>query len=408
MRLKKSDVVCWYPSAMVDFKSILNWTDGRGNKLKPNVFLFTDYSYGGNLINNYEDALVRLRNDFDNIEFTLTLANVISFYNSENIENEVINNGNNIDDNYYHLSPNEYINYLKYANNHGDVIFRSQLFEGQQLWIDDNLDLSGLENIISLGPIAGISGWVKIINTNLTKAEFEGIKVNRIYTNSDINLFQINCEGMACISFGDSKIILMPFSNQELYNCLVNNALKLNCFYAKRTTDNFSYIDTLTSIGVKEAMLGTLTTGEEECLIVRNQDFRYKKLGQPFQAICSINDFNDFVQLYALVEEGVSNRAKSFVERKINDKNNETIKNIVHYLLSERDPSENILDFLKSTVDKDIKTQKAFEYFNILAPITENLDDFIWAITAFTKALFDEEQIESLTLNEAILILKNN
>ena len=304
IKLKNSDVVCWYPSPMIDFKSILNWEHARGNKLQPNVFLFTDNLYSSHLINNYEDASVRFRNDFNNVDYRTDLINMLIFYN-------------------------------------GSRIFK---------------------------------------------------------------------KGMACFSFNDKKIILIPHeymtdSNQTFYKYIVNNSISIDCLYAKRTCDDFGYINTLTSIGVKEAMLGTMTD-EEDSLIVRNNDFRYKKIGEPFQAIASINDFCDFVQLYNLLEVGVSDRAKLFVEKTIIN-NNDTMHNMIHYLFSEREPSEKLKDFMKSTVDKDIQTQEAFKYFNILPPITENLDDFVWAIIVFTKTLFNDEQIEKFTITEALFILEN-
>jgi hypothetical protein len=405
MRLKESDVVCWYPSAGLDYSSYLNWMNSRGNKLEPNVFLFTDNLYEHHILNGYENELIQFRNDFNNIDCHFELINVLSFFHSEKINEEVINDYT-INNNYHHLSPNEYIDYMKCCGNRGKIIFKNQaLFGGKELWIDGDLNLAELKNIISLGPIAGVSGFVNINNTNLTKDDFEGINVNRIYTSEDINIFPITCEGMASISFGDIKIVLIPFSNQEFFECLIKNSIKIDCLHAKRCCDNFEYINTLTSIGVKEAMLGTLRS-EEDCLIVRNKDFRYKKVGEPFQAIDSCN-MDDEIQIYNLLKEGVSDRAKLFVEQKITSKD-DLMYNMIHYLLSERDPSENLIDFLKSTVDKDIKTQKAFEYFNILPPITEDLDDFIWAIIAFTKALFNEEQIEIFTLKEGLSLLQNN
>lgn len=296
MKLKKSDVICWYPSPMMDFKSALNWGHARGNKLEPNVFLFTDNLYRHHILNGYENELIQFRNDFNNIDCHFELINVLSFFNSENINEEVINDYT-VNNNYHHLSANEYIDYMKCCGNRGKIIFNNQaLFGGKELWIDGDLNLSELKNIISLGPIAGVSGFVNINNTNLTKDDFEGINVNRIYTSEDINIFPITCEGMACISFGDIKIVLIPFSNQEFYECLIKNSIKIDSLYAKRTCDNFDYIETLTSIGIKEAMVGTLT-GEEECLM--KNDFRYKKVGEPFLATDTHNG-EDIVQLYKI------------------------------------------------------------------------------------------------------------
>ena len=397
MKLKKSDVVCWYPSAMVDFKSILNWTDGRGNKLEPNVFLFTDNLYRHHIINGYENELIQFGNDFNNIDCHFEMINVLSFFNSENINEEVVNDYT-INNNYHHLLPNEYIDYMKCCGNRGKIIFKNQaLFGGKELWIDGDLNLSGLDNIISLGPIAGVSGWVNINDTNLTKDDFEGVNVNRIYTNEDINIFPITCEGMSCISFGEIKIVLIPFSNQEFYQCLMKNSIKINCLYAKRTCENFAYMDTLTSIGVKEAMVGTLT-GEEEYLM--KNDFRYKKVGEPFLAIDLHNNGEDIVQLYYLLEEDVSDRAKLFVEKSIINKD-VVMRNVIHYFLSQRLQTETLLECLNNAKNKENLVNE-FEYLYVLPPITENLDDFSYAIISFIYSLFNKEQISSFTVGDAI------
>lgn len=298
IKLDKSDVVCWYPSAMKDFKSILNWENDRGNKLEPNVFLFTDNLYSSYLINNYEDAILQFRNDFNNVDCRTDMIDMLIFYN-------------------------------------GSRIFK---------------------------------------------------------------------KGMACFSFNDKKIILIPHeymtdSNQTFYKYLIDNFISIDCFYAKRTCDDFKYVDTLSSIGVKEAMLGTLT-GEEDSLIVRNNDFRYKKIGEPFQAIASINDFCDFVQLYNLLEEGVSDRAKLFIENNISNKDI-VIRNVIHYFLSQREQTETLLECLNNATKKENLVNE-FEHLNILPPITENLDDFSFAIISFIYSLFTKEQISIFTVADAI------
>lgn len=194
MRLKKSDVICWYPSPMLDFKSILNWEQAKGNLLQPTVFLFTDNLYSSYIVNNYENAIVQFQKDFDNVDLNIDIINTLIFSNGR------------------------------------------RLFK----------------------------------------------------------------ESMACFSFKENKIILIPHeymtdSNQTFYKYLTKNSISLDCLYAKRTCVDFNYIDTLKTIGIKEAMVGTLT-GEEENLM--KNDFRYKKVGEPFLAIDSHTNGKDEVQLY--------------------------------------------------------------------------------------------------------------
>jgi hypothetical protein len=398
IKLKKSDVVCWYPSALTDFKSILSWENDRGNKLKPNVFLFTDNLYSYHIINKYEDELVQFRKDFNNIDFRFEMLNMINFIEGEkNVELESCEK--NEEDLYYHMIPENYLENMEYVSFNGEHLNIVLQLNGQKIWIDGDLNLSGFENIISLGPIAGISGWVNIKNSNITKEDLSNIQVKNIYTDNDINILPIKKEGMSCITNRELKIILIPSSNQEFYESLVKNSIKIDCLYAKRTCDDFGYINTLTSIGIKEAMLGTLTS-EEDSLIVRNNDFRYKKIGEPFQAISSINDFCDFVQLYNLLEEGVSDRAKSFVENSIIN-NDIIMRNVIHYFLSQRVQTETLLKCLNYAMNKENLVDD-FEYLNILPPITVNLDDFSFAIISFIYSLFTKEQIASFTVYEAI------
>lgn len=292
MRLKESDVVCWYPSSMLDFKSILNWEQARGNILQPNVFLFTDNLYI-NLINNYEDAIIQFQNDIKNIDFRFENYDIISFNEEENTEPEF--SIENEQDLYYHMTPKKYLEMMVCVSFYGEQLKKLLQLNGQKIWIDGNLNLSGAENIESLGPIAGVSGWVNINNTNLTREDLTGIKVGNIYTYEDVNIAPINCSGMGCIEFADKRIIFIPLSNSEFYNYLIKNNIVIDCFFGKRTCDNFKYINTLTSIGIKEAMVGT-QTGEEEYLM--KNDFRYEKVGQPFLASDSHTNGEDEVQLY--------------------------------------------------------------------------------------------------------------
>ena len=397
IKLKKSDVVCWYPSALTDFKSILSWENNRGNNLEPNVFLFTDNLYSYHIIKNYEDELIQFRKDFNNIDFRFEMLNMINFIEGEkNVELESCEK--NEEDLYYHMIPENYLENMEYVSFNGEQLNIVLQLNGRKIWIDGDLNLSGFENIISLGPIAGISGFINIKDTNLTNYDINGINVNQIFTNEDSNIIIIK-EGMACISFNNNKIILIPSSNQEFYASLVKKSIKIDCLYAKRCCEDFGYINTLTSIGVKEAMLGTLT-GEEDSLIVRNNDFRYKKIGEPFQAIASINDFCDFVQLYNLLEEGVSDRAKLFIENNISNKDI-VIRNVIHYFLSQRVQTETLLECLNNATKKENLVNE-FEHLNILPPITENLDDFSFAIISFIYSLFTKEQISIFTVADAI------
>ena len=96
----------------------------------------------------------------------------------------------------------------------------------------------------------------------------------------------------------------------------------------------------------------------------------------------------------------VSNRAKSFVENSIFNKDI-VIRNVIHYFLSQRLQTETLLECLNNAANKENLVDE-FEYLNILPPITGNLDDFSYAIISFIYSLFNKEQITSFTVGDAI------
>ena len=96
----------------------------------------------------------------------------------------------------------------------------------------------------------------------------------------------------------------------------------------------------------------------------------------------------------------ISNRAKSFVENSIIN-NDIIMRNVIHYFLSQRLQTETLLECLNSATNKDSLVYE-FEHLNILPPITENLDDFSYAIISFIYSLFNKEQISSFTVGDAM------
>ncbi len=96
----------------------------------------------------------------------------------------------------------------------------------------------------------------------------------------------------------------------------------------------------------------------------------------------------------------VSNRAKSFVENSIIN-NDIIMRNVIHYFLSQRLKTETLLECLNNATNKENLVNE-FEYLYVLPPITENLDDFSYAIISFIYSLFNKEQISNFTVGDAI------
>jgi hypothetical protein len=286
------DIICWYPSSGCDLASINNWTRNIGNELKPNVFLFTDCEYAivdGEGVKHMSSNLLE---EIIGCDYTVEYFSELTFGNCEK-ENSieiltVVDNNNQ----YHHLAPEDYLELIEYTANRGDVISRLREYRDKPIWIAGDLDVSGKEGV-NLGGIAGISGYLNIRNTNLSRETFNNIVVERIYSDTDIvnNSF---VKRMACISFNDIKIIIIYAKNEVFYKYLFDNSIKIDCFFGKRTSCDFTYIDSLNSIGVKEVM-----AGEDVERDLLENDNNYKKVSEPFTAESS--EFQgDFVTLYKL------------------------------------------------------------------------------------------------------------
>jgi hypothetical protein len=285
------DLVCLHPSSGRDFQSLYNWTRDMNNELNPNVFLFTDIEYAivdGKSVKHMNRNLVEEINGYD---YTVEYISELTFgnYEKENpIEILKVPQDNN---QYHHLAPEEYLDLMEYTSNRGDIISRLK-YRDKPIWIDGDLDVSGKEGV-NLEGIAGISGYLNIRNTNLSRETFKNIEVEHIYSDTDINNNSF-IKRMACISFNDIKIIIIPAKNEVFYKYLFDNSIKISCFFVKRAWDNFEYIDSLNSIGVKEALVGE----NEEMYLMENDD-NYEKIGEPFVAESSEFE-GDFVTLYKL------------------------------------------------------------------------------------------------------------
>ena len=81
-----------------------------------------------------------------------------------------------VEDEYFKISPEEYKDLLKYFSYSGKLLTKYKKFEGKPLWITGDLDVSG-EPIDSLGNISYIDGSLNISNTKVTS--IEGINVKR-------------------------------------------------------------------------------------------------------------------------------------------------------------------------------------------------------------------------------------
>jgi len=81
-----------------------------------------------------------------------------------------------VEDQYYKISPEEYKDLLKYFSYSGKLLTKYKKFQGKPLWITGDLDVSD-EPIDSLGNIKYIDGRLDISNTKISN--IDGIEVKR-------------------------------------------------------------------------------------------------------------------------------------------------------------------------------------------------------------------------------------
>ena len=73
-----------------------------------------------------------------------------------------------VEDEYYRISPEEYLEMMRYASYNGDVFRRMKKYGGKPLYVTGDLSLSGLP-VKDVGPISYVDGRLDINNTNVLK-----------------------------------------------------------------------------------------------------------------------------------------------------------------------------------------------------------------------------------------------
>ena len=80
------------------------------------------------------------------------------------------------EDEYYRISPEDYLDMMKYASNNGNVFRKMKEYGGKPLYITGDLDLSG-KDVTDIGPIAYVDGSLDIRNTKVS--DLGGLQVKR-------------------------------------------------------------------------------------------------------------------------------------------------------------------------------------------------------------------------------------
>lgn len=256
VKLNQTDVLCWYPSSGKDFKAMNNWLNGKGNNIIPNIFIYTDDNY----VVEIDKGLVSFgeSNLFDAIDgdFTVEYYTGLDLYHFADEGDFTLYETPVIDNQYCQISANEYLTSMRCYAYLGQNLARQPRFNNQQLWIDGCVDLSGNNNV-HLGPLAGISGCLNVDDLTWHNSQSQDV-LNELLANSISPTECINClyykKNIACLSTAGVKIIIVPSRNNDFYDYLRRTSKKIHAFFEKRSWDNFDYIDSLTRIGVEEAM----------------------------------------------------------------------------------------------------------------------------------------------------------
>ena len=85
------------------------------------------------------------------------------------------------EDEYYRISPEDYLDVMIYASYNGDVFRRMKKYGGKPLYITGDLDLGG-KDVRDIGPIAYIDGSLDIRNTKVS--DLGGLQVKRYISDS--------------------------------------------------------------------------------------------------------------------------------------------------------------------------------------------------------------------------------
>lgn len=85
------------------------------------------------------------------------------------------------EDEYYRISPEDYLDMMSYASNNGDVFRRMKKYGGKPLYITGSLNLRGT-NVEDIGPIAYVDGTLDISDTKVS--DIGGLQVKNYISDS--------------------------------------------------------------------------------------------------------------------------------------------------------------------------------------------------------------------------------
>lgn len=103
----------------------------------------------------------------------------------------------------------------------------------------------------------------------------------------------------------------------------------------------------------------------------------------------------------------MTEHARLFVDKIILENDIRFMKNILHYYFSTRDANESLIQCIGNTTQNDALVISACEYFEIIPPISQNVEDFSLALVTFINYVFSQEQIKAFIVKEAMIYVVN-
>jgi len=114
-----------------------------------------------------------------------------------------------VEEEYYHISPEELIKMLTAGINRLDVITKLKKFQGKPLWVDGNLDLTN-RPITTLGNIAGVSGDLKLSGCKNIK-DLGGLK----YVDRELDISYSSISSIGDVEYGALRAYDSEYENKE-------------------------------------------------------------------------------------------------------------------------------------------------------------------------------------------------
>jgi hypothetical protein len=268
IKLFNSKKVCWYPSSGADINSINFWRNGLGNKIIPEVFIFTDNAF---IMTENSLSIAENDNMIDKLKgYGFIKTHYEEIEDAKNFKNVLIKEERLI--NKLDLSVMQ--NYIK--EEQADKW--NSILDLKELGIIDNFDIIANQDFMDIFN----NHFIEILNKNFNiiqnDPELTGIYPQRIlnFKNEKLN----------------TELVFIKTRNDIFYNICIEKNIRIPCFQLKRPNDERLFNGfNLSTLSIKEA-------------IIREQDLEVLHGSDNFRIInrfqWSTHYYDDFAEMIRL------------------------------------------------------------------------------------------------------------